>query len=58
MSDALSKVSTRNSQTDQRTQVLGRDDQVVNHAGGYVFEVAGEDRIKRFLTLGTDGGTF
>jgi len=29
--------------------------QVVNNAGGYVFEVSGEERIRRFLTLGTDG---
>lgn len=58
MNDALGNIRTRNTVTRQREQVLGRDDQVQNNDGGYVFEVAGEDRIKRFLTLGTDGGTF
>lgn len=58
MNDALGNIRTRNTVTPQTTQVLGRDDQVKNNDGGYVFEVAGEDRIKRFLTLGTDGGTY
>lgn len=56
MSDALKNVKTRNTVTHQQEQA--RPDQVVNNAGGYVFEVAGEDRIVRFLTLGVDGGTF
>lgn len=55
--DALAGIRTRNSVTDQKTPMLGKD-QVKNHAGGYVFEVSGEDRIKRFLTLGVSGGTF
>jgi len=58
MNDALSNFRMRNTVTGQMEQVLGRDDQVENNAGGFVFEVAGEDRIKRFLTLGTDGGTY
>lgn len=54
--DALAGIRTRNTVTAQTERA--REDQVVNNAGGYVFEVNGEDRIKRFLTLGVDGGTF
>ncbi|MFF2082191.1 TROVE domain-containing protein [Nocardia sp. NPDC058176] len=32
--------------------------QVVNSAGGYVFEITPRARLRRFLTLGTEGGTY
>ncbi|MEV0333674.1 TROVE domain-containing protein [Nocardia sp. NPDC050717] len=32
--------------------------QVVNNAGGYVFEITPAARVRRFLTLGTEGGTY
>ena len=32
--------------------------QVQNNAGGYVYEVSDEIRIRRFLILGTSGGTY
>lgn len=32
--------------------------QVLNNAGGYVFEVSPISRLERFLILGTDGGTY
>jgi 60 kDa SS-A/Ro ribonucleoprotein len=32
--------------------------QVLNHAGGYVFEVGPWTRLARFLVLGSSGGTF
>ena len=32
--------------------------QVENSAGGYVYEVSDMDRFKRFLVLGSEGGTF
>ena len=32
--------------------------QVENHAGGYVYEVDSAARLRRFLVLGTEGGTF
>ncbi|UGT56798.1 TROVE domain-containing protein [Nocardia asteroides] len=32
--------------------------QVVNNAGGYVFEITPQARVRRFLTLGTEGGTY
>ncbi|KAK5966340.1 TROVE domain-containing protein, partial [Trichostrongylus colubriformis] len=35
-----------------------RDDQVVNSAGGFVFAVSDESRVRRFIILGTAGGTY
>uniref|UniRef100_A0A915B918 TROVE domain-containing protein n=3 Tax=Parascaris univalens TaxID=6257 RepID=A0A915B918_PARUN len=35
-----------------------REDQVRNTAGGYVFKVNDLNRIRRFLILGTEGGTY
>eukprot|EP00043_Microstomoeca_roanoka_P028685 m.18968 g.18968 ORF g.18968 m.18968 type:complete len:618 (-) comp8596_c0_seq1:1148-3001(-) len=35
-----------------------REDQVLNHAGGYVFQVDDMVRALRFLILGTEGGTY
>ncbi|CAB3398348.1 unnamed protein product [Caenorhabditis bovis] len=35
-----------------------RDDQVMNNAGGFVFKVSDVTRIRRFLILGCEGGTF
>ncbi|MFD8101180.1 TROVE domain-containing protein [Nocardia fluminea] len=32
--------------------------QVVNNAGGYVFEITPQARVRRFLTLGTESGTY
>lgn len=58
MTDSLSRIRTRNTRTPQNDRVLGRDDQAANNAGGFVFGVADEDRVMRFLTLGTDGGTY
>lgn len=42
--------------TDQRTR--SREDEVKNHAGGYVFAVSDMALVERFLVLGTEGGTF
>lgn len=56
MTDALSRIRTRNTVTPQSEQSDSR--QVKNSAGGFTFEVSDENRIKRFLMLGTDGGTF
>lgn len=52
--DPLSKVSTK--ATPQSEQADSR--QVPNSAGGYGFQVAGGTRLHRFLTLGTEGGTY
>jgi 60 kDa SS-A/Ro ribonucleoprotein len=35
-----------------------RADQVRNHEGGFVFQVGDETLLNRFLTIGTEGGTF
>lgn len=32
--------------------------QVQNHAGGFVYQVGDAERLRRFLVLGTEGGTF
>jgi len=52
MTDALEQIRTRGAQTPQRVQADPR--QVKNRAGGYVFEVSAENRIRRFLTLGSE----
>lgn len=52
--DALTGINTRN--TNQTEQA--RPDQVLNNAGGYVFSVNDLTRLRRFLILGTDGGTY
>lgn len=54
--DALSGVRTRNPQTPQSEQADPR--QAANNAGGYSFTIPAEARVHRFLTLGTDGGTY
>lgn len=35
-----------------------RRDQVKNNAGGYVFATGDDTRLNRFLTIGTNGGTY
>ena len=58
MNDALTQIVTRpgRAATSQREQADPR--QVPNWAGGWTFQVPGEARILRFLTIGTEGGTF
>jgi 60 kDa SS-A/Ro ribonucleoprotein len=52
--DPLRQVSTRT--TPQSEQADSR--QVPNSADGYGFKVTGDARLHRFLTLGTEGGTY
>jgi len=54
--DALTQIRTRNVITPQRERA--RNDQVENNAGGFVFQVTPEDQLRRFLILGTTGGTY
>lgn len=54
MPDPLAAISTR--QTPQAERADER--QVPNSAGGFTFTVAKTARLHRFLTLGTDGGTY
>lgn len=54
MPDVYTTINTRHTpQTEQ-----ARPDQVVNNAGGHVFQVTPLVRLRRFLTLGTDSGTY
>ncbi|QSM00077.1 Ro-like RNA binding protein [Gordonia phage Cashline] len=52
--DILTTVSTK--RTDQSERADPR--QVQNNAGGFTFEVTPLARLRRFLILGTDGGTY
>lgn len=54
MSTALKAVNVH--ATDQRTRA--RADQVENSAGGFVFATSPLENLRRFLILGTDGGTY
>lgn len=52
--DPFTGVSTRRTSQSQPAD----ERQVVNSAGGYTFAVADDARLRRFLTLGVDGGTY
>jgi len=54
--DPLAAVATRPGLVPQSQPVDPA--QVENHAGGYTYETAWEQRLLRFLILGTTGGTF
>jgi len=56
MPDPLLQISTR--RTPQSEPIPGRSDQAKNNAGGYVFTLEPLDQLKRFLILGTEGGTY
>lgn len=44
--------------TSQRQPIPGRKDMVKNNAGGYVFKIDSWARLARFLTIGSEGGTY
>src|SRR6267142_950864 len=44
--------------TPQTKPIFGRTDMVKNNAGGYGFEVTPQDRLERFLLIGSEGGTY
>lgn len=54
MNDVLTGYSTRRTAQTERAS----SKQERNRAGGYTFTVSDVERLRRFLTLGTDGGTF
>lgn len=54
MADALTAINLRNTPQSQPADPR----QVPNSAGGYTFTVAPLERLRRFLVLGTDGGTY
>lgn len=55
MVDSLRNISTR--RTSQREPAAGMD-QIANSEGGYVFSVSPFERLRRFLILGSDGGSY
>jgi 60 kDa SS-A/Ro ribonucleoprotein len=57
MTDALHHVGTRLA-SPQTERTLGRSDEVLNNAGGFVHQITAEQRLIRFLVLGVDGGTY
>jgi len=44
--------------TPQSQPLPGRTDMVKNAGGGYVFQVSDMERVRRFLILGSEGGTY
>lgn len=44
--------------TPQTKPIFGRTDMVKNNAGGFGFEVSPQDRLERFLLIGSEGGTY
>ncbi|MDR3360712.1 MAG: TROVE domain-containing protein [Bifidobacteriaceae bacterium] len=54
MVDPLKSISTRATAQSDRA----KPGQVLNNAGGWVFDVGADQRLRRFLTLGVDGGTY
>jgi len=61
MADALTGIRSRaKTTTPTRTNqmVKAHRDEIRNDAGGYVFGISDEARLHRFLTMGTDGGTY
>jgi len=54
MPDALNSINLRTTPQSQPADVR----QVPNSAGGYTFTVAPLERLRRFLVLGTEGGTY
>lgn len=54
---ALSKVVLNDNKTTRQTEKAD-DHQSKNNAGGYSFTVTDKDRFRRFLTIGTEGGTY
>lgn len=52
--DILSTINTRHTPQDRQAD----ERQTLNHAGGYTFNVTDVERLRRFLTLGSEGGTY
>lgn len=42
----------------QQQPIFGRTDMVKNNAGGYGFEITPQERLERFLLIGSEGGTY
>jgi len=44
--------------TPQTQPMFGRTDMVKNNAGGYSFQITPQERLARFLLIGSEGGTY
>lgn len=42
----------------QQQPIFGRTDMAKNNAGGYGFEITPQERLERFLLIGSEGGTY
>lgn len=42
----------------QQQPIFGRTDMIKNNAGGYGFEVTPQDRLERFILIGSEEGTY
>ena len=42
----------------QQQPIFGRTDMVKNDAGGYGFKITPQERLERFLLIGSEGGTY
>lgn len=49
---------TLNTTTPQSQPIPGRSDMVKNNAGGYVFQITPQERLERFLLIGSEDGTY
>lgn len=59
MSTSYAQHVRKNGPTHQTQPIPGREDeQVKNHAGGYVFQIDDWARLDRFLILGSEGNTY
>ncbi len=54
----LSKLLSRSASTTSQAERLPGTNQILNSAGGYVWQVDAWTRLDRFLILGSEGGTF
>lgn len=42
----------------QQQPIFGRTDMVQNNAGGYSFQITPQERLERFILIGSEGGTY
>lgn len=56
MTDVYAAIGTRGREIPQAERA--EKSQIKNNAGGYVFKLSDEQMLRRFLILGTDGGTY
>lgn len=56
--NAYTQYAAATKATPQTKRTPGRTDEVENSAGGFVFKVNDQQRLERFLIIGSEGGTF